>query len=104
MDIALINLPPWSQEDPHIGIGYLSASLRQKGISLKLFDLNKLFFREHPDQHDLWRVENKNYWSNEKTFRRILEVFKADIDRSVDEIVACDAGIPGFPSWTRRKD
>jgi len=96
MDIALVNLPPWSQENPHIGIGYLSTYLRQKGILPKIFDLNKLFFKDHPDTHDLWHVENKNYWSNEKTFRLILEIFEKDIDRSVAEISVCDAGILGF--------
>ncbi|OQA58385.1 MAG: Threonylcarbamoyladenosine tRNA methylthiotransferase MtaB [Candidatus Omnitrophica bacterium ADurb.Bin277] len=96
MDLVIVNLPPWSQENPHIGIGYLASYLRAKKISLKLFDLNKSFFNDHPELQALWHVENKNYWSNEKTFPAIVAALRNDIDKAVDEIVDCEAGILGF--------
>ena len=95
-DFLLINLPPWAQENPHIGIGYLNAYLRNKGIKTKVMDLNKSFFLNYPDFRMLWHVENKSFWSNEDTFPLILEIFKADIENAVNEILKSDCDILGF--------
>ena len=96
VDILLVNLPPWAQENPHIGIGYLSAYLRQKNVKIKVLDLNKCFFINHPDFRMLWHVENKNFWSNENTFPLILKVFQEDIDKAIEEILSYDCDILGF--------
>jgi len=96
MDFLLINLPPWAQENPHIGIGYLGSYLRHKGLKPKVIDLNKRFFINHPDCKLLWHVENKNFWSNKHTFSLILEIFKADIEKAIDEILSYSCGILGF--------
>jgi radical SAM superfamily enzyme YgiQ (UPF0313 family) len=96
INILFINLPPWAQENPYIGIGYLSAYLRNKSISFKLLDLNKSFYINHPDFKMLWHVENKNFWSNKNTFPLILEIFKEDIEKAIDEILSFDCDILGF--------
>jgi len=96
MDFLLVNLPPWAQENPHIGIGYLGSYLRHKGLKPKVIDLNKRFFINHPDCKLLWHVENKNFWSNKHTFSLILEIFKVDIEKAIDEILSCSYGILGF--------
>jgi len=95
-DFLLINLPPWGQENPHIGVGYLSAYLRDKGVKTKVIDLNKSFYLNHPDFRMLWHVENKSFWSNESTFSLILEIFKEDIEKSVDNILSYKCDILGF--------
>ncbi len=95
-DFLLINLPPWAQESPHIGVGYLNAYLRDKGVSANVMDLNKSFYLNHPDFKMLWHAENKNFWSNENTFSLILEIFKEDIENSVDNILSYNCDILGF--------
>lgn len=95
-DILIVNLPPWAQENPHIGIGYLCSYLRDKDLKPKVMDLNKKFFINHPDFGLLWHVENKNFWSNSETFPLILEIFRQDIKQAIDEIVGLKPDMAGF--------
>ena len=95
-DLVIINLPPWSQENPHIGIAYLGSYLRHKGYKMGIMDLNKKFYLNQPDFKMLWHVENKNFWSNENTFPLILEIFKKDMDETIDEVLSLDCNILGF--------
>ena len=95
-DFLLINLPPWAQESPHIGVGYLSAYLRDKGVKANVMDLNKSFYLNHPDFAMLWHVENKSFWSNESTFSLILKIFEKDIEDFIDKILLYNCDILGF--------
>ncbi len=95
-DFIVINLPPWAQENPHIGIGYLGSYLRIKGFKMKVIDLNKRFYLNHSNFKMLWHVENKNFWSSEYTFPLILEIFKKDIEKAIDEVLSFDCNLLGF--------
>jgi anaerobic magnesium-protoporphyrin IX monomethyl ester cyclase len=95
-DMLIINLPPWSQENPHIGLAFLDSFLQKKGISCRILDLNKSFFLNHPDFDKLWHVENKNFWSDSDTFSVILEIFKQDIDSAVEDILSSGCDLLGF--------
>jgi len=95
-DFLLINLPPWAQENPHIGVGYLCEYLRRQGLKPAVLDLNKRFFSNHSDFRMLWHVENKNFWSNENTFPLIWDIFKADIESAIEEIDFYGCDILGF--------
>lgn len=96
MKFLVVNLPPWSQENSHIGVGYLCAYLRNKGIIPRVLDLNKRFFIQQPDFKMLWHVENKNFWSNKDTFPLTLEIFKKEIEQAVKEIVDSNPQVIGF--------
>jgi radical SAM superfamily enzyme YgiQ (UPF0313 family) len=96
MDLVLVNLPPWAQENPHIGVGYICAFLKDKGIKIKLIDLNKRFFLNYPDFQMLWHVENKNFWSNKDSFFMVREIFKSEIENSIGEISALNPTVVGF--------
>lgn len=96
MDILFVNLPPWVQDSPHIGIGYLCSYLRHKKLKPEVLDLNKRFFINHPEFKLLWHVENKNFWSDKDTFPLMLEIFKQDIDNAIKEIVKLNPRIVGF--------
>ena len=96
MHFLLINLPPWAQENPHIGIGYLSSYLRSKKVDFKVLDLNKRFFLAHPELQMLWHVENKNFWSNQDTFGLVRTAFDKDIAAAVQEVVDLRPDIIGF--------
>ena len=44
----------------------------------------------------LWHVENKNYWSNEKTFPLLCALFKGQIDYCVEKILNTSVDLIGF--------
>ena len=95
-EILLVNLPPWAQDNPHIGLGYLGSYLRANGLALKVLDLNKIFFMNNPGLKMLWHVENKSFWSDENTFPLILEIFKKDIKEAVDAALESNCSLFGF--------
>jgi radical SAM superfamily enzyme YgiQ (UPF0313 family) len=95
-EILFLNLPPWAQENPHIGIGYLCSYLRKRGISPKVVDLNKRFFLNYPEYKMLWHVENKNFWSNPNTYPLIADIFKEGINQAVSEIVKANPLLVGI--------
>lgn len=95
-DFIFVNLPPWAQDSPHIGLGYLCSYLRKNNYNIKVLDLNKDFFIKHSDFSMLWHVENKSFWSNEKTFKILLRIFEKDIDDAINEILQYDCKIFGF--------
>ena len=95
-DILIVNLPPWAQENPHIGIAYLGAYLRSRGLVMDVLDLNKHFCLRHPDFTMLWHVENKNFWSNKESFSLILDLFKVEIDEAVNKVASSACRVIGF--------
>lgn len=96
-DVLLVTLPPWGVENPPIGLGYLDAYIRDKGLKPKILDLNIYFHNTAESSYKmLWHVENKNYWSNEKVFPLLLEVFKDQINYAQDKILSCDTDLIGF--------
>lgn len=96
VDFIIANLPPWGQNNPHVGIGYLCSYLRSQEISIKVLDLNKMFFVDHSDFGMLWHVENKNFWSNENSFSLVAEIFNNDIERAINEIADLNPWAVGF--------
>ena len=97
MDILLVTLPPWGVENPPLGLGYLEACLKEKGITCQVLDLNVYFYNTIDSAYKmLWHVENKNFWSNEKTFPLICEIFKSQIDYAVNKILSIDTDLIGF--------
>ncbi|HNW38905.1 MAG TPA: radical SAM protein [Candidatus Omnitrophota bacterium] len=96
-DILLVTLPPWGVESPSIGLGYLDSYLRSKGLKTQVYDFN-IYFHNCADNSFklLWHVENKNYWSNEKTFPFIYKLFIKQVDYAVDKILSSSASWVGF--------
>lgn len=96
-EVLLVTLPPWGVENPPLGLGYLDAYARNRGLKSKVIDFNISFYNAvDKDYRMLWHVENKNYWSNEKTFPALCELFEIQIDHAVEEILAYDAKLIGF--------
>lgn len=97
LSLVLATMPPWGIENPPVGLGYLSSYIRSKNIKSKVFDFNIYFYNTAEDAYKrLWHVENKNYWSGEKTFPLICELFKEQINYAVEEILSCDSDLIGF--------
>lgn len=96
-DILLVTLPPWGVENPPIGLGYLDSYIRSKGLKSEVYDFNIYFHNCAVDGYKmLWHVENKNYWSNEKTFPAVYKLFENQIDYAVKKILSCQANLIGF--------
>jgi len=97
VDILLATLPPWGVENPPIGLGYLDSYIRNKGLESKVCDFNIYFYNNIDSAYKvLWHVENKNYWSNEKTFPVVCKLFENQITYAVEKILSCDTGLVGF--------
>ncbi|MGE4357983.1 MAG: radical SAM protein, partial [Candidatus Omnitrophota bacterium] len=97
VDILLVTFPPWGVENPPLGLGYLNSYMRHKGLNSIVYDFNIHFYNTVESSYKmLWHVENKNFWSNEKTFPLICEIFKEQIDYAVEKILSIDTGLIGF--------
>ena len=96
-DVVLVTLPPWGYENPPVGLAYLSSYLRYHGAHTKVIDYNIRFYNSvHELYRMLWHVENKNYWSNEKTFEVVRYSLQGLIDEAVQELVALNPPLLGF--------
>ena len=96
-DVLLTTCPPWGVENPPVGLAYLANYARRQGLRVKVIDFNVLLYNKFKDDfHHLWHVENKNFWSNENTFRILLRLFDKEIDRYVDEILSLNTSLIGF--------
>lgn len=96
-EILLATLPPWGVESPAIGLGYLDSYIRSKGLKSKVCDFNIYFHNTASSEYKmLWHVENKNYWSNEKTFSLICKLFEKQINYAAEKISSSQAGLVGF--------
>jgi len=95
--LVLATLPPWGVESPSIGLGYLDSYIRGKGVNSEVYDFNIYFHNSAPDEYKmLWHIENKNYWSNEKTFPLVCKLFEKEIDYAVKKILSSPARLVGF--------
>ena len=96
-DVLLINSPPWGIENPPVALGFLSRYLREKGISIKVMDLNIEFYRSVSEEWKLlWHVENKNFWARDEVYPFVEEIFENLIEESAKEIVRINPKLLGF--------
>ncbi len=93
-ETILINPPPWGVEDPPTGLSYIATYLKKKGIKVACYDMNIKFYNSVSQElKQLWHVENKNYWKNEKTFKVLMNIFNEKINKTAEEIIKLDSPI-----------
>ena len=96
-ETVLVTLPPWGFENPPVGLAYLSTYLRAHGFRTAVLDFNIRFYRAVPEnQRLLWHVENKNFWSDEKTFPVVRHLLQPLLDEAVAELVRLAPPLLGF--------
>lgn len=96
-DIALINPPPWGVDSPPTALAVLSAELANEGFKVLIEDLNvRLFNAVVPEFRSLWHFENKNFWSDEQSFVRVLEFINPYIDEMVERVAASGVYVVGI--------
>lgn len=96
-EVALVAMPPWGVNNPPVGLAYLSSYLRDHDVQTEMFDYNINFYNSLPQPYKLlWHVENKNYWSNEDTFKTIRHALDDHLQRAVQEILDSGCQVIGF--------
>lgn len=96
-DVVLITLPPWGFDNPPVGLAYLSTYLRAHGMRTEIIDFNIKFYNDvHDIYRMLWHVENKNFWSNEKTYQVVAHSLRGQIDAAIKELVDRKPKLLGF--------
>lgn len=97
IDVLLGTLPPWGFNNPPVGLAHLATYARSRGYRVEVLDMNiDLYHRLGPEWHLLWHVENKSYWSDEKTFDLLLELLSPHLDRYARIIAEHPAPLVGL--------
>ncbi len=92
--IFLVKTPPWDTRLPPLGIGYLSAYLRSKGIEAPVWDCNiDTYLRFRMDREPLWDMEAAVFWF---TPDKVAEVFNHECDVVARRIIEADTPYVGF--------
>tara|TARA_Y100000589_G_scaffold173606_1_gene164798 strand:- start:1158 stop:5477 length:4320 start_codon:yes stop_codon:yes gene_type:complete len=96
VDVTLVNCPPWGYLNPPVGVAKVSSYVRNHGRKTRILDYNVQFYLEYEEMQRLWHVENKSYWSSDRTFDVIRYIYDEDIERAVEEILDRDSKVIGF--------
>ena len=96
VDVTLINCPPWGYLNPPVGVAKVSSYIRNHGRKTRILDYNAKFYLEYEEMQRLWHVENKSYWSSDRTFDVIRYIYDQDIELAVEEILDRDSKVIGF--------
>ena len=95
--VMLISMPPWGFENPPVALAYLTTYLKTHNVPCDLMDFNIDMYNDvGPELKMLWHVENKNYWSNEKTFQLVRRVLSDQLDRAVEAVLEVNPPLLGF--------
>jgi len=96
-DILLINSPPWGVKELPMALGYIAEYLLQKGLTVKVLDLNSFLFNNTPAKlHWIWHVDNKDVWQNQESLDMIMNYFKDKLEYINFTINESDVDIIGF--------
>ena len=96
-DITLAICPPWGVDMPPLGLAYLSAFLKTKGITTSVLDMNiETYNKVSKDFRKYWKSEFLHTWFEEQDFNKIHPYLKKHIKRSVKKILNSKSDIIGF--------
>lgn len=99
LDVALVMAPPFSPEEPPIGLAYIASTLSDKGFSVKVFDLNvQLYNATSTTQHFYWERTSTiaGNWTKENVVDEFLEEHQIFIKAYLEKILASKPKILGF--------
>jgi Fe-S oxidoreductase len=86
-DIVLVNIPPWGVVMPPLGIAYLSAYLKSKGISVDVCDMNvRLYNRADAGQKKFWRLDTINTMEPAVIASELFRSFEPMIRVMIDDL------------------
>ncbi|MCM8813224.1 MAG: B12-binding domain-containing radical SAM protein [Candidatus Omnitrophica bacterium] len=83
-EVLLISPPPWGTSMPPLGVAYLAAHLRAKGLAVDVCDLNQEFFQAAlPQQRQLWDFSTINQCAPQDVAAELWRNFAAQIQAKI---------------------
>ncbi|MBF0594727.1 MAG: radical SAM protein [Candidatus Omnitrophica bacterium] len=81
LDIALIQPPCWSAQNPSMGLALLKSYLSLSGLSAKNFDLNILLYHiKYGDFANAWEISHGHYmWGSESFVTKMFGAYANEI-------------------------
>ncbi|MFA5100545.1 MAG: cobalamin-dependent protein, partial [Candidatus Omnitrophota bacterium] len=96
-DILLVVTPPFLVKMPHIGVGYLSSFLKNKGYSVSVADLSMQLYKVATcEQRFYWQVDCVNSFFHTQISDSILDFFKKEIGDFVNSVISSKIRVIGF--------
>ena len=88
IDIALIQPPGWSNQNPPLGLALLKSYLAEKGFNAKVFDLNIVLYNlRHSRFCDAWHAsEGYNVWEKDSYISDLFFYYTDEILNFIGKI------------------
>lgn len=98
MKIALVFLPAWLPYAPPLGISCISATLKELGHEVLLYDLNETIFNKHKDDFsEKWLMTHSHEWESLSKFKSLIyPKIKPQLLSFVKDILMQDIDAIGF--------
>lgn len=95
--VAFINCPPWDTRMPHLGIGYLSSSLKKNKISNSFFDINLdlYHFAEQKDKR-FWEGSCFYEWSEKRLHKYFFSKYCGYLEGYAYNVLKSNPGYACF--------
>jgi len=99
VDVALVLLPPFIPDEPHLGLAYLASYLRAHQFNVELRDIAVELFHQAPEQQrHFWdrAGSTAERWQKRETLELFLELFGEQLDDALDQVLARQPRVIGF--------
>ena len=98
VDLALIQPPGWSNQNPPLGLALLKSYLAEKGFNVKIFDLNIILYNlRHNRFHNAWHIgEGYNVWEKDSYIRHLFSYYSDVILNFICSVLSHEPYIIGF--------
>ena len=88
--MALVLLPPFIPEEPHLGLAYLASYLKAQGLTVAVHDISIRLFHAAPEEHrHHWDRSGATAerWQKRETLERFLELFGDELQRGLEQVL-----------------
>lgn len=98
IDIAIIQPPGWSCQNPPLGLALLKSYLAQKGLNAKVLDLNIVLYNlRHGLYANAWELANGYYtWERESYVRKMFSFYSVEILNFIYSVLSLSPKVIGF--------
>ncbi len=95
--VALVQSPVWGIFDPPVGLAQLVSCLRQRKLSVRIFDLNIDFYKLRKEEYKtIWAIEQSGFWNNQENVAKFFLNNSALIEEWIDKLVVFAPQVIGF--------
>jgi radical SAM superfamily enzyme YgiQ (UPF0313 family) len=98
-DVALVLLPPFIPDEPHLGLAYLASYLKAHAFRVTVHDLAVRTFHAAPEeQRHYWdrAGSTAERWQKRETVQRFLEQFGPQLEQDLQRILDAAPTVVGF--------